>query len=235
MNGFYERVTSFASRGIFLRVVKGRSVCIVQLNDCIGSCRVSQVSINNSNNELTDVIIIHILRRNHDSSNPVMFKTTGQTSTSQLKSHHGALVLNIQNHLVSSKYSKAIYSEYFLQLIYFNSNLSYQVATTATFPLFPWRELPASLPKHCPCPSQKKKMFMLLYLCPLCQQAHLFLLLLACTDDKAAVTFLLCPHNLWATLLLDPALQSRHGSTFCIWQAMGHCQCHALPYKATCY
>lgn len=102
MNGFYERVTLFASRGVFLRVVKGRSVCITQLNDCIGLRRVSQVSIKNSNNELTDVIIIHILRRNHRSSNPVMFKTTGQVSTSQLKFHCEALVFNIEDHLVSS-------------------------------------------------------------------------------------------------------------------------------------
>lgn len=119
MSGFYEGVTLFGSRGIFLRVVKGKSVCIRQLNDCIGSCRVSQVSTNNSNNELTDVIIIHILRRNHGSSNPVMFKTTGQILTSQLKSHCGAPDLNIQDHLVSSKYSEAFYSENFLQLIYF--------------------------------------------------------------------------------------------------------------------
>lgn len=102
-----------------MRVVKGRSVCIIQLNDCIGSCRVRQVSINKSNNELTDVAVIHILRRNQRSSNPLMFKTTGQVSTSQLNFHCGALVLNIQDHLVSSKYSKAFYSEYFLQLIYF--------------------------------------------------------------------------------------------------------------------
>lgn len=84
----------------FFWVVKGKSVCIRQLNDCIGSCRASQVSTNNSNNELTDVIIIHILRRNHGSSNPVMFKTTGQILTSQLKSHCGAPDLNIQDHLV---------------------------------------------------------------------------------------------------------------------------------------
>lgn len=119
VSGFCEGVTLFGSRGIFLRVVKGKSVCTKQLNDCIGSCGVSQVSINNSNNELTDVIIIHILRRNQGSSNPVMFKTTGQILTSQLKSHCGDLDLNIQDHLVSSKYSQAFYSENFLQLIYF--------------------------------------------------------------------------------------------------------------------
>lgn len=83
VHGFSKVVTLFASKGIFLRGVKGRrSVCIIQLNDWIGSGRVSHVSLNSSNNELTDVIIIHVLKRNHSSSNSVEFSNTGQISTS---------------------------------------------------------------------------------------------------------------------------------------------------------
>lgn len=84
-----------------------------------------------------------------------------------------------------------------------------------------------------------EKVFMLLCPCPSHQQAHLLLLQLTCTDDSAAVTYLLCPHNLSATLLLETVgpsapllwLCSGHGSTFCEWHVMGHYQCSCFSLQ----